>query len=66
MLKVYMSNLLIRIFSVKGVVSYCRISQIHVLVFSSSVLLQPLEADLVRTNYNLSEAKLVRYLLHKV
>ena len=44
-------QLLIRLFSVKRVASYCRISQIPVLVFFfQSVLLQPLEAALVRTN----------------
>jgi len=58
------SNLLIRLFSVKRVARSCRISQTCTRFFCfQRVLLQPLEADLVRTNYKLSEAKLVWYLL---
>ena len=41
----YISNLLIRFFSVKTVANYCRINQIPGLV-----LLQPLEDDLVGTS----------------
>ena len=53
------------LFSVKRVASYCRISQIPVLVFFfHRVLLQPLEAALVRTNYKLSEARYSIYYLH--
>ena len=45
-----LTHLLIWFFSVKRVVNYCHISQLPIRVFFQSVLLQPLEADLVQTN----------------